>query len=355
MLTVDGVTIVYDNFCAVNAATLSLGKGEIGCLLGPSGCGKTSLLRAVAGFQTITSGRIVLRGVEVASAKMQVNPEKRNVAVVFQDFALFPHLNVMDNIVFGIANSSRDVKQQTSQRLLNLVGLPDIGQRYIDTLSGGQKQRVALARALATEPDILLLDEPFSSLDAELRETLAVEVRDIIKQANVTALMVTHDQGEAFAIADKVAVMNAGTLQQWGTPVELYCSPRNLFTANFIGQSSVLSITIDDNREVANTALGALDVSDYSLRTVGDVKMVIRPQNIHLNDSQGVEAKITRCHYHGSHCLYSVIVSDGHVILCSQPGPQLYHVNQVVKVTADFADALLFQKSSSGAYEAVAQ
>ena len=315
MLTLDDVSITYGDFHAVSGVTLHLEKGEIGCLLGPSGCGKTSLLRAIAGFQQISAGRVQLRGLEVATAMAQIAPEKRKIAVVFQDFALFPHLNVMDNIVFGIRNSSRQTKQQASQRLLNLVGLPDIGERYIDTLSGGQKQRVALARALATEPDILLLDEPFSSLDAELRETLAIDVRDIIKQANVTALMVTHDQGEAFAIADKIAVMNRGTLQQWGTPVDLYCSPNNLFTASFIGQSSVLSVTLGDNPASASTALGTLDLCDLPLTLNTDIKLMIRPQDLIIDNSIGFAGTISRCHYHGDYCAYGIVLPGGEFVL----------------------------------------
>jgi len=222
---------------AVDGVSFGLAPGEIGVLIGPSGCGKTSLLRAVAGLERLDGGRIAIAG-EVLSEPAQgrhVAPELRRIGMVFQDYALFPHLSIADNVAFGIAHLPRAERQARVQQMLDLVGLAHAARRAPHQLSGGQQQRVALARALAPAPRLLLLDEPFSSLDVDLRERLAQEVRTILKESGTTALLVTHDQLEAFAVGDRIGVMNQGRLEQWDDAYALYHRPATRFVAAFIG------------------------------------------------------------------------------------------------------------------------
>ena len=200
-------------------------EGEIGCLLGSSGCGKSTVLRAICGFEPVKSGEILLRDKVVSSTSINLPPSQRRIGMVFQDFALFPHLNVLENVTFGLQSLPNQERSALAMDWLKRVALADKANAYPHELSGGQQQRVALARAMAPGPDLILLDEPFSSLDIELRERLAGEMRDILKANNITALLVTHDQFEAFAIADKIGVMAEGKVLQWDMPYELYHQP----------------------------------------------------------------------------------------------------------------------------------
>jgi iron(III) transport system ATP-binding protein len=220
---------------AVQQVSFGLHAGDIGVLIGPSGCGKTTLLRAVAGLEPVSQGQIQLAGQVVSSAGLTLAPEARQIGMVFQDYALFPHLDVAGNVGFGIAHLPRAERTARVAEVLALVGLAGQQQRYAHELSGGQQQRVALARALAPRPRLLLLDEPFSNLDVDLRERLAHEVRSILKAANTTALFVTHDQLEAFAIGDTIGVMHQGQLHQWDDAYTLYHRPASRFVAEFIG------------------------------------------------------------------------------------------------------------------------
>ena len=213
-LDIQNTSIAYGSNTVVHDISIQLEKGEIGCLLGPSGCGKTTLLRAIAGFEPITHGKISLNGNVVSQINKILPPEKRQIGMVFQDFALFPHLNVADNIRFGIRHLKRSEQKQRITELLSLIGLEKMRTRFPHELSGGQQQRIALARALAPKPHLLLLDEPFSSMDVELRGELAREVRKILKQEQITAILVSHDQNEAFAMADNIGVMHEGKLQK---------------------------------------------------------------------------------------------------------------------------------------------
>lgn len=226
--------------CVINQLSLQLQRGEIGCLLGSSGCGKTTILRSIAGFEPLRSGEIRLDGRLLSAPELSVAPEKRNVGMMFQDYALFPHLSVARNVGFGLKALAAAARKQRVQDMLALVGLADLAKRYPHELSGGQQQRVALARALAPSPELLLLDEPFSNLDVDTRERLAFEVRDILKQAGLTAILVTHNQAEAFAIADRIGVMQQGDVLQWDNPYQLYNHPVNDFVADFIRREALL-------------------------------------------------------------------------------------------------------------------
>ena len=240
LLELKSVTQSYASYEVLRGISLTLSEGEIGCLLGPSGCGKTTVLRAIAGFEAITGGEIILNGECVSAAGFVLPAEKRRIGMVFQDYALFPHLDVSANIGFGLRALSRAGRRQRVEELLQTVGLAGSGHAYPHELSGGQQQRVALARALAPRPKLLLLDEPFSSLDVALRERLSLEVREILKQQGTTAIIVTHDQLEAFAMADVIAVMDKGEIQQLDSAYNLYHRPVNRFVADFVGQGALL-------------------------------------------------------------------------------------------------------------------
>lgn len=231
MLAVDRITVSYpagkDWLAAVKAVSFSLQKGNIGCLLGASGCGKTTVLRAIAGFEPLQAGTIALSGRIISSAQATTPPEQRHVGMMFQDYALFPHLSIQENIGFGLRHMDKDHRHDRVTAMLKLVGLGAMGARFPHELSGGQQQRVALARALAPEPELLLLDEPFSNLDVDTRERLAFELRDILKDTGHTALLVTHNHDEAFALADQIGVMSEGCLQQWASPAALHDAPVN--------------------------------------------------------------------------------------------------------------------------------
>lgn len=231
MLDVENITVGYDtrgNFVPVaRDVSFGLDRGEIGCLLGASGCGKTTILRCIAGFEPLKAGRICLDNQVISTDQQTLPPELRNVGMMFQDYALFPHLKVRDNVGFGLRKWPRTKRQARVDELLSMVHLQDYGERYPHELSGGQQQRVALARALAPQPKLLLLDEPFSNLDVDTRERLAFELRELLKSTGHTALLVTHNHDEAFALADKIGIMAEGKLQQWAPPGVLCRCPAN--------------------------------------------------------------------------------------------------------------------------------
>src|SRR5262245_10707256 len=240
LLEVENLRHAYGQQEVVRGLGFSVARGAIGCLLGPSGCGKTTVLRCIAGFERVREGEIRLGGRTVSSPGMTVPPEKRRIGMVFQDYALFPHLAVAGNIAFGLHGVSSEERSARVRELAQLVGLSAALDKYPHEISGGQQQRVALARALAPRPELLLLDEPFSNLDVDLRERLSHEVRDIIKASGATAVLVTHDQQEAFAMADEIGILHEGRIQQWDIPYNLYHRPANRFVADFVGQGVFL-------------------------------------------------------------------------------------------------------------------
>ncbi|MES9976311.1 MAG: ABC transporter ATP-binding protein, partial [Candidatus Thiodiazotropha sp.] len=239
-LEVRHASVQYGRQVVVDDVSFELESGVIGCLLGPSGCGKTSLLRAIAGFEPLVQGEILLHGRQVSRPGHTLAPEKRRVGMVFQDFALYPHLTVGENVAFGLRGISGKSQRQRVGELLVLVGLSGLEDKYPHQLSGGQQQRIALIRAMAPRPEILLLDEPFSGLDVELREQLAGEVRAILKREGVTAILVTHDQLEAFALADIIGVLGSGRLRQWDSGYNIYHKPADRFVAEFVGQGAMI-------------------------------------------------------------------------------------------------------------------
>lgn len=314
-LFIDKTSIGYDSVTVVENIDLTLDEGEIGCLLGPSGCGKTTLLRAIAGFEPLKSGRISIDGNSVSTPFHTTPPEHRHIGMVFQDFALFPHLTLFDNIAFGIRHFESGDKKRRVKELLELIGLPGYGSRYPHELSGGQQQRIALARALAPRPKLLLMDEPFSSMDAELREALATEVRQILKRENITAVLVTHDQHEAFAMADSIGVMSAGKILQWDSSYNLYHEPACEFVADFIGQGVFVDGLITDAMQV-ETELATLEGDLPKGCAPGcKVRVLVRPDDILHDDCSPRKALIKEKVFRGANYLYTLQLGSGTELL----------------------------------------
>lgn len=309
----------------VHGLSFTLARGEIGCLLGPSGCGKTTVLRAIAGFESLLAGSIALGGRVLSSTQHTAAPELRQVGVVFQDYALFPHLSVWDNIAFGLRKLPLALRKTRVDKLLNLVGLVSHARQFPHELSGGQQQRVALARALAPQPDLLLLDEPFSNLDVDLRERLALEVRDILHELGTTAVLVTHDQHEAFAIADHIGVMHEGRIVQWDNAYNLYHRPANRFVADFIGQGVFAPGTIDLPGQKVHIELGSLplwqgvDVCSTDEKDAQRVDVLLRADDVIHDDSSTLQAEVVRKAFRGAEFLYTLRLPSGQQLLALVP------------------------------------
>jgi len=319
MLKLVQVSQAYGAREVVKNLSFDLLPGQIGCLLGPSGCGKTTVLRCIAGFEPVTAGHIEIAGETVSSPARLTPPEKRQIGMVFQDYALFPHLTVAGNIAFGLGALDKESRQRRVDELLALTGLLETANKYPHQLSGGQQQRVALARALAPKPRLLLMDEPFSNLDVELRERLSLEVRDILRREGMTALIVTHDQHEAFSLADVVGVMHEGTIQQWDTPYNLYHKPLNRFVADFVGQGVFLQGTVLNN-EMVEIELGVLhgmiptdcDAAGCE-QCVHDcyVDVLLRPDDIVHDDDSLLMAEVENKAFRGAEFLYTLKLPSG--------------------------------------------
>jgi iron(III) transport system ATP-binding protein len=329
-LNVNDVSIRFADHTVIQHVNFELQAGRIGCLLGPSGCGKTTMLRAIAGFQSVNGGSIILGDRQVADASFTMPPQDRHVGMVFQDFALYPHLNVEQNVAFGLNKWSKKDRAARADELLKLVKLEEMRHRYPHELSGGQQQRVALIRAMAPKPDILLMDEPFSSMDTELRQSLAWELRSILKQDNATAILVTHDQSEAFAMADDIGVMDSGRLVQWATAKELYFAPKTAFVAKFIGQSVMLEATHEEHG-LLDTPLG-LAHADYMTSVTQRVLIQLRPQDVVIDASSDIKATVVSGLYLGAEYLYTLKLSDGQTILCLAPGYSNYSESDQVGI-----------------------
>ena len=335
---------------AVHGVTLSLKAGDIGVLIGPSGCGKTTLLRAVAGLEPVTGGEIRLTKSVVSSAQLSLPPEQRRIGMVFQDYALFPHLSVGRNVAFGIHQLPKAEQAARVAEVLQLVGLEGSEHRFPHELSGGQQQRVALARALAPRPQLMLLDEPFSNLDVDLRERLAHEVRGILKAAGATALFVTHDQFEAFAIGDVIGVMHEGHLHQWDDAYTLYHRPATRFVADFIGHGVFAPATLlqRGNNVVAQTPLGELtDLEECPLPSSypgGECDVLLRADDIVHDDHAPVQAQIVRKSFRGSEFLYTLRLASGHTVLAHVPSHHDHALGEWIGIRAQVDHVVTFPR-----------
>jgi len=314
-----GLTKRYGDTVAVDHVDLEVPRGSLTALLGPSGCGKTTVLRLVAGLLDPDAGVIEIDGHVVTGPGVALAPERRNVGMVFQDYALFPHLNVARNVAYGLRHLPRSERPARVTSALSLVGLEALSQRLPTALSGGQQQRVALARALAPEPDLILLDEPFSNLDASLRATVREEVRAILRAAEQTAVFVTHDQEEALSLADLVAVMDQGRIHQVAAPQTLYTQPATRFVAEFVGEADVLPGS-RAGRYLVDTPIGRLP-TDRALRA-GEVTVVVRPESLRLRPAEDGPGLVTALSYFGHDQLVTVEVEGGYR-LRSRRGPGL--------------------------------
>ena len=348
LLEVAKISQSYSKKTVVNNLSFGLNKGAIGCLLGPSGCGKTTVLRCIAGFEPIVGGEVLLNGVKVSSSKFSLQPEHRHIGMVFQDYALFPHLTVISNITFGLHYMSRTERSERAAEMLEIVGLKDVANNYPHELSGGQQQRVALARALAPKPDLLLLDEPFSNLDVNLRERLSLEVREILKNQGTTAILVTHDQNEAFAIADEIGVMQNGEIMQWDSAYNLYHRPTSRFVANFVGQGVFLSGKILDSSHV-EIELGVLEI-DISNQHTSDklfgegcnVDVLIRPDDIVHDDESSLKAKILHKAFRGAEILYTLRLPKGSTALSLVPSHHNHAIGEDIGIKLEVDHVVAF-------------
>ena len=352
-LAVEHLTMQYGARQVVSDLSFALPQGAIACLLGPSGCGKTTVLRALAGFEPVAAGRISLDGQTLSAPGRLLPPERRRIGMVFQDYALFPHLTVAQNVGFGLRQHLQP--DERVQEMLGIVGLGRSGHRFPHELSGGQQQRVALARALAPNPRLLLLDEPFSNLDVDLRERLAHEVRAILKAAGATALFVTHDQLEAFAIGDVIGVMHEGHLHQWDDAYALYHRPATRFVAEFIGHGvfAPAQIRLDGQEVSVQTPLGRLqDVEECPLPTAyeaGLCDVLLRADDIVHDDDAPVKAQIIRKAFRGSEFLYTLRLSSGEVLMTHVPSHHNHALGEWIGIRAEVEHVVTFERGGGAA------
>jgi len=352
ILQIKDVSYAHDRQKVINAMSFQLEAGAIGCLLGPSGCGKTTVLRCIAGFEHVDSGAIEIEGQLVSSAKIHLPAEQRRIGMVFQDYALFPHLNVAANIGFGLRALSDRARAQRVGTLLEMVGLTGEGSKFPHELSGGQQQRVALARALAPRPRLLLLDEPFSNLDVDLRERLALEVRAILKTEGTTAVLVTHDQYEAFSIADEIGIMNDGCIQQWDTPYNLYHRPTNRFVADFVGQGVFLPGKVKSTTAI-EIELGTLPSAmltggnaESTAKEHGcNVSVLLRPDDVIHDDASDLKAEVIAKAFRGAEFLYTLRLDSGARVLSLVPSHHNHAIGEHIGIRLDVDHVVAFMST----------
>ena len=333
LLSVEGLAAGHGGQRVFSDVTFALGAGEIGALLGPSGTGKTTLLRCIAGLHVPDRGLVILRGSDASG----VPPERRGVGFVFQDLALFPHLDVAGNLGFGLAGWSRAEREARIRDLLGRIGLQEFAKRRPHELSGGQQQRVALARALAPRPNLLLLDEPLSGLDADLRPKLRDELRALLKSEGTAALLVTHDQDEAFAFADRVGVMLDGRLAQWSPGYELYHRPADAAVARFVGEGRLLPVRAIGNGRLASP-LGVV-----AAPVDADGLLLVRPDDLVLGEGE-IEATLTDVVFHGAESMHRIRLDDGTELAALAPSHRRFELGGRLRLRADFAHVVVFPR-----------
>lgn len=342
MLTIDNITQRYDGDPVINGLSLSLEPGRIGCLLGKSGCGKTTLLRCIAGFETLAAGRIAIDGELHSAPQLHTPPERRPVGMVFQDFALLPHLTVIDNVAFGLHDQPQEQRLQRAGRMLELVSMGDFAARMPHELSGGQQQRVALARSLVRQPKLLLMDEPFSSLDATLRRQLGQEVRSVLRELEMTALFVTHDQQEAFALADDIGVMRGGRLLQWDSAYDVYHRPRSREVAEFVGGGGWLAGTVTEEGRIA-TAIGEFPSAPrLALPRGSAVDVLLRPDDVVHDDDAALHARVVAKEFRGASFLYELELPGGTRLQSVVPSHHNHPVDSQIGIVLDTEHMVVF-------------
>ncbi|MAA76206.1 MAG: ABC transporter ATP-binding protein [Salinisphaeraceae bacterium] len=345
-LELDNLRCAYDDTPVLSGLSFTLAEKQIGCLLGPSGCGKTTALRAIAGFEPVTGGQILLDGEVISRAGYRLPAARRRMGMVFQDYALLPHLNALDNVAFGLHAWPARQRRARAREYLGLVGLKGSDRRFPHELSGGQQQRVALARALAPEPRLVLMDEPFASLDVDMRGHLLREVRDILRRCGATALMVTHNQLEAFAIGDRIGVLEGGRLAQWDTPYNLYHRPVSRFTASFVGDGVLLSGQMRPDGRVA-TEIGDLNGRlSGSPSPDGRVQVLLRPDDIVHDDRAGMTAVVHDKAFRGADILYTLALASGARVLALVPSHHNHALGESIGIRLETDHLVVFPETS---------
>jgi iron(III) transport system ATP-binding protein len=359
LLRLDGVCVAYgDQAPAVHDIAFSLAPDTIACLLGPSGCGKTTVLRAIAGFVPLRAGTVAVNGQVVSGPGHAVPPEARGIGVVFQDYALFPHLNLSDNVGFGLRRWAAPERRRRVHDMLELVGLSGHARRFPHELSGGQQQRVALARALAPRPALVLMDEPFSNLDVELRERLSAEVREILKASGTGAVLVTHDQHEAFAMADEIGVIHEGRIDQWDRPYNLYHRPVSRFTADFVGAGVFVRGHLRRRAagNVIDFALGAIPTGEHPGQRDGQaLDVLLRPDDVLHDDASPLQATVVRKLFRGAEFLYSLRLDSGEVVLSLVPSHHNHAIGERIGVRLELDHVVSFPAAAAAAAAAGAE
>jgi iron(III) transport system ATP-binding protein len=346
-LEVKNLRMAYSQKDVLNGLSFKLKKATVGCLLGASGCGKTTALRAIAGFAHPQSGEINVQGKNLFSPQGWIPPEKRNIGVVFQDYALFPHLNVQDNIAFGLKKTSVGFSSTRVREMLDLTGLTNSAKQFPHELSGGQQQRVALARALAPAPELILLDEPFSNLDPDLRERLALDLRDLLTAARTTALLVTHDQYEAFALADVIGVMEQGAIAQWDTAYNLYHQPTTRSVADFVGQGAFVKgelkeSTIELEIGTLNLSADELHLARLNANSIGHLSVLLRPDDVTHDDASSLTGQIRRKAFRGAQFLYTLRLSSGTELFALVPSHHDHDIGEWIGIRLDADHSVSF-------------
>lgn len=345
VLELRSVSCAYDpTKPAIRDISLSAREGEILCLLGPSGCGKTTVLRAIAGFEPVRSGQLFLSGRLVSSSSETIPTEERRVGMVFQEYALFPHLRVADNIGFGLRHLSRTERNNRVHDMLQLTGLEGLERRYPHELSGGQQQRVALSRALVQNPILLLLDEPFSNLDPDMASRMRQELHALLRRMKTTTILVTHDHDEAFAMADRIAVLNQGVLEQMDAPELIYHLPATRFVADFVGQADFITGRIQQG--LVHTELGEFP-NTLNGAEGSTVVVMIRPDDIHLIPNKSAEPRIVARQFRGSENLYTIRLPSGQVVHSSESSTSVYQDGTSVELRVSATHTVLFPDEQS--------
>lgn len=358
LVKIDNLSIAYDKETVLEALSLALTKGELVCILGPSGSGKTSILRALAGFIDIQYGSIAIDDKIVSIPERKLSPSERNLGVVFQDFALFPHLSVQKNVEFGLHHLSKHERQERAFQYMQIMDIVKLADKYPADLSGGQQQRVAIARAIAPQPQLLLLDEAFSSLDPVLRQQIAYDMRQIIKKLGLTAILITHEQSEAFAFADKIAVLANGRLQQFAPAYDLYHRPKTQFVANFIGEGAFIKaeLTQENNEILVTSAIGKINLPTIAVEALDlthfqgkdafkhiNYQILLRPDDVIHDDSSEHKAIIENKEFRGAYICYHLrLQTSQESVLCFAPSHHDHAVGESFGIKADIEHVICF-------------
>jgi iron(III) transport system ATP-binding protein len=344
-LELDEVSQSYGARRVLDNITLRLNDGTIACLLGESGCGKTTVLRCIAGFENIAAGEIRINGRPVSRPGSLAPPETRRIGMVFQDYALFPHLTVARNVAFGLHGADAAARDARVGELLEIVGLDGVARRYPHEISGGQQQRVALARALAPRPALMLLDEPFSNLDVEMRERLSIEVRDILKNQHTTTILVTHDQNEAFTFADEIGVMMNGSIAQWATPYVLYHEPATRDIAEFIGRG-VFVPGVMLERDRVRIELGELQGDTPIAAAPGTtVDVLLRPDDIQHDDTSALRARVVAKAFRGAQFIYTLELPGGSRVMSFVPSHHNHAIGEKIGIRLEVDHLVAFTRN----------